>query len=144
MRARVKPIDFADLLPRPHPQQWGWNNGKGLGAIFAGLGMAPVAAAIFGAVTFLLIAWWLITSVLYKPEMDEIPGGRALIREELHKLGPWSTGEIGVGLVFVAAALSWSLLPTLIKDGPISHVTPATRQAICHPGKRNLTAIREG
>lgn len=72
------------------------------------------------AVTFLLIAWWLITSVLYKPEMDEIPGGRALIREELHKLGPWSTGEIGVGLVFVAAALSWSLLPTVIKDGPIS------------------------
>ncbi|PWN26110.1 phosphate transporter [Jaminaea rosea] len=35
--------------------QWGWNNGKGLGAIFAGLGMAPICSAGFGAITFLLI-----------------------------------------------------------------------------------------
>lgn len=35
--------------------QWGWNNGKGLGAIFAGLGMAPAAAACFGAIIFMLI-----------------------------------------------------------------------------------------
>jgi sodium-dependent phosphate transporter len=35
--------------------QWGWNNGKGLGAIFAGLAMAPVCAAAFGAIIFGLI-----------------------------------------------------------------------------------------
>lgn len=35
--------------------QWGWNGGKGLGAIFAGLGMAPIIAAGFGATIFLLI-----------------------------------------------------------------------------------------
>ncbi|KAF2623537.1 phosphate permease [Macroventuria anomochaeta] len=35
--------------------QWGWNNGKGLGAIFAGLGMAPAASACFGAIIFMLI-----------------------------------------------------------------------------------------
>ncbi|BFZ54022.1 hypothetical protein PYCC9005_001053 [Savitreella phatthalungensis] len=35
--------------------QWGWNNGKGLGAIFAGLFMAPTAAAGFGAIIFMLI-----------------------------------------------------------------------------------------
>ncbi|CAM1502360.1 Fc.00g043440.m01.CDS01 [Cosmosporella sp. VM-42] len=35
--------------------QWGWNGGKGLGAIFAGLGMAPVIAAGFGATIFMLI-----------------------------------------------------------------------------------------
>ncbi|KAF3069627.1 Phosphate-repressible phosphate permease pho-4 [Daldinia childiae] len=35
--------------------QWGWNNGKGLGAIFAGLGMAPVIAGGFGAAFFMLI-----------------------------------------------------------------------------------------
>jgi sodium-dependent phosphate transporter len=35
--------------------QWGWNNGKGLGAIFAGLGMAPVIAAGFSASIFMLI-----------------------------------------------------------------------------------------
>ncbi|ORY81877.1 phosphate transporter [Protomyces lactucae-debilis] len=35
--------------------QWGWNKGKGLGAIFAGLGMAPAIAAGFGACIFMLI-----------------------------------------------------------------------------------------
>ncbi|KAI9636621.1 phosphate transporter [Dioszegia hungarica] len=35
--------------------QWGWNDGKGLGAIFAGLGMAPAIAAGFGAAIFMLI-----------------------------------------------------------------------------------------
>jgi sodium-dependent phosphate transporter len=35
--------------------QWGWNNGKGLGAIFAGLGMAPAIAAGFAATIFMLI-----------------------------------------------------------------------------------------
>lgn len=35
--------------------QWGWNGGQGLGAIFAGLGMAPAIAAVFGATIFMLI-----------------------------------------------------------------------------------------
>jgi len=35
--------------------QWGWNGGKGLGAIFAGLGMAPTISAGFGAAIFMLI-----------------------------------------------------------------------------------------
>ena len=35
--------------------QWGWNGGKGLGAIFAGLGMAPAISAGFAAVIYMLI-----------------------------------------------------------------------------------------
>ncbi|KAF3919057.1 hypothetical protein ABW21_db0202726 [Orbilia brochopaga] len=35
--------------------QWGWNGGKGLGAIFSGLFMAPAIAAGFAATIFLLI-----------------------------------------------------------------------------------------
>ncbi|KAH6885234.1 putative sodium/phosphate symporter [Thelonectria olida] len=35
--------------------QWGWNEGKGLGAIFAGLGMAPAISAGFAATIFMLI-----------------------------------------------------------------------------------------
>lgn len=72
------------------------------------------------AIVFLLIAWWLLTSVLFKPEIDEIPGGKELIREELRKLGKWSSGEIFVGIVFLGAALSWSLLPTFFPDSGIS------------------------
>ncbi|KAK2733699.1 hypothetical protein FQN57_001979 [Myotisia sp. PD_48] len=35
--------------------QWGWNKGKGLGAIFSGLAMAPAISAAFGATIFMLI-----------------------------------------------------------------------------------------
>ena len=35
--------------------QWGWNGGQGLGAIFAGLAMAPAIAGGFGATIFMLI-----------------------------------------------------------------------------------------
>ncbi|AEO70994.1 uncharacterized protein THITE_2132391 [Thermothielavioides terrestris NRRL 8126] len=35
--------------------QWGWNDGKGLGAIFAGLGMAPAISGAFAASIFMLI-----------------------------------------------------------------------------------------
>lgn len=69
---------------------------------------------------FLLIAWWLLTNVLFKPEIEEIPGGKELIREELHKMGPMSRGEKLVGMVFLLAALSWIFLPTLFKDSGVS------------------------
>lgn len=35
--------------------QWGWNKGKGLGAIFAGLVMAPTIAGCFASIIFMLI-----------------------------------------------------------------------------------------
>jgi sodium-dependent phosphate transporter len=35
--------------------QWGWNKGKGLGAIFAGLGMAPIISGGFASTIFMLI-----------------------------------------------------------------------------------------
>src|SRR4051812_5492649 len=35
--------------------QWGWSNGSGLGAIFAGLCMAPFISACFAAIIFMLI-----------------------------------------------------------------------------------------
>ncbi|KAF4953202.1 hypothetical protein FGADI_6177 [Fusarium gaditjirri] len=35
--------------------EWGWNGGQGLGAIFAGLGMAPAIAGCFAAIIFSLV-----------------------------------------------------------------------------------------
>ncbi|PYH49295.1 inorganic phosphate transporter [Aspergillus saccharolyticus JOP 1030-1] len=35
--------------------QWGWNGGKGMGAILAGLGMAPVISGCFASIIFTLI-----------------------------------------------------------------------------------------
>ena len=102
--------------------QWGWNNGKGLGAIFAGLGMAPAIAAGFGAVIFSLIRlvvhmrrnpvpwavytspfWFLVAgtictlSVVYKgsPKLG------------LNKKPSWYVASVtmgcGIGLAFLAA-----------------------------------------
>ena len=34
--------------------QWGWNNAKGLGAIFAGMLIAPLLSAGFGAIVYLV------------------------------------------------------------------------------------------
>ncbi|KAF6842429.1 sodium phosphate [Colletotrichum musicola] len=45
--------------------QWGWNKGKGLGAIFAGLGMAPAISGCFGAIIFMLIK--LVVHVRHNP-----------------------------------------------------------------------------
>ncbi|WP_105567509.1 SLC13 family permease [Microbacterium halophytorum] len=72
------------------------------------------------ALVMMVAAWFLIAKVLFKPEVARIPGGRAMIRAELAKLGPTSTGEKLVLVIFALAALSWILVPTLFDPAPIS------------------------
>ncbi|MDO4666015.1 MAG: DASS family sodium-coupled anion symporter [Actinomycetaceae bacterium] len=72
------------------------------------------------AVTFLLLGWVLLTFVLFKPEIKEIPGGRQLIRDELGKLGKMGTGETLVAIHFAAAALLWVFLPFVLKSQGIN------------------------
>lgn len=69
---------------------------------------------------FLFLGWWLLVNVIFKPEIDEIPGGKELIDNELKEMGPMSRGEKMVGIVFILAALAWMLLPTLLPDSGIS------------------------
>lgn len=73
---------------------------------------------------FLLIAWQVLIRV-YKPEVKEIPGGKELIERELRDMGPMSAQEKIVGLIFVMAALSWIVIPTVWPKGPISDSTIA-------------------
>jgi solute carrier family 13 (sodium-dependent dicarboxylate transporter), member 2/3/5 len=72
------------------------------------------------SVVMLVITWFLLTKVLFKPEIDHIPGGRELIGRELHKLGPMSTGEKFVLAIFALAALSWVFVPVIFDSPPIS------------------------
>ncbi|WP_448850899.1 SLC13 family permease [Corynebacterium sp. 335C] len=65
------------------------------------------------AVILMLVCWFLLTSVLFKPEIKKIPGGRGLMRQQLADLGPMSTGERRVLAIFVIAALAWVLVPTI-------------------------------
>ncbi|WP_114854812.1 DASS family sodium-coupled anion symporter [Brachybacterium sp. YJGR34] len=70
---------------------------------------APLAAV------FLAITWLLLTKVLFRPEITEIPGGADLIRRERRRLGRIASGEVRVLAIFVLAAVSWVFIP-LVSD----------------------------
>lgn len=72
------------------------------------------------AVVMLAICWFLLTKVLFKPEITEIPGGKELIQDELDKLGAMSSGEKRVLAIFVLAAFSWVFVPMIFDTPPIS------------------------
>ncbi len=63
------------------------------------------------AVVFMLLAWLVLTRLVFPPRITTIPGGRELIRRELTALGPVSRAEWMVLAVFVLAALCWIFLP---------------------------------
>lgn len=69
------------------------------------------------AFTFILIAWLLMTRVLYRFNIPAIPGGKEMIEGEIHKLGPVSQGEKMVMLVFGSAAFLW-IVPGLLANLP--------------------------
>lgn len=69
------------------------------------------------AACFILIGWFLMTRLLYPFELIEIPGGRAMIAEEIAKLGPVQQGEKMVLTVFCAAAFLW-IAPGILSSIP--------------------------
>ncbi len=71
-----------------------------------GFGRWMLVGVPFAAV-FSAIAWFLLTYVIFPIRLKEIPGGRALIREELGKLGKVSGAERLVFAVFMCAAIAW-------------------------------------
>ncbi|WP_288813576.1 DASS family sodium-coupled anion symporter [uncultured Gordonia sp.] len=70
------------------------------------------------AVVFLVITWFLLTHVLFKPEIDDIPGGRRIIRDQLDALGSMSQGEIRVAAIFGLTALAWIAVPLIWDENP--------------------------
>ncbi|KAF3901336.1 hypothetical protein ABW20_dc0108357 [Dactylellina cionopaga] len=101
--------------------QWGWNKGKGLGAIFAGLFMAPAIAGGFGATIFLLIKFVVhlrknptIWAVWCAPVFFLISGTICTLsvvykgspKLGLNKKPPWYIASVTLGTGFGLAALS--------------------------------------
>ncbi|WP_104750850.1 SLC13 family permease [Helicobacter salomonis] len=66
------------------------------------------------ALLMLMGAWFLLTFVIFPIKIKEIPGGREVIVQELHKLGPMSAGELWVATLFVLASLSWVFLGSIL------------------------------
>ena len=67
------------------------------------------------AVVFIAISWMLITRVLFRFDLPEVPGGRQMIEAEIDKLGRMSLGERMVVAVFGGAAFLW-VVPGLLSE----------------------------
>jgi len=64
------------------------------------------------------VAWWVLTRVAFPVGSYEATGSRALIRDEVARLGPMSRGEALTGTVFVLTALAWIVRPALNRVVP--------------------------
>ncbi|WRE19427.1 SLC13 family permease [Helicobacter pylori] len=74
---------------------------------------------VFGtplAFIMLILAWLLLTYVIFPLKIKEIPGGKEVVRLELSKLGRLSQAEISVGVIFILASLGWIFLDTILKS----------------------------
>lgn len=75
-------------------------------------------------ITFIALAWLLITRVIFKFTLEEIPGGKQLIENEITKLGRMSQGERVVLAVFAGAAFLW-IVPGLVSNiGAVATAAP--------------------
>lgn len=59
----------------------------------------------------LTVIAWLVLITVFKPEIDQIPGGKQLIENEYRKLGAWTFAQVAAGIIFVLAALAWIFVP---------------------------------
>ncbi|WOX57995.1 SLC13 family permease [Methanoculleus receptaculi] len=64
------------------------------------------------AAVFLIITWIWLTMVSYRHIETTLPSAKGLIRKELDKLGPLSTGERWTLIVFALTAFAWIFAQT--------------------------------
>ncbi|WP_029514207.1 DASS family sodium-coupled anion symporter [Nesterenkonia sp. F] len=65
------------------------------------------------SLVFLVVAWLMLSRVIFPTTMKDAMGGRDVVREELRTLGRMSRGEWSVLAVFVSTALLWIFLGQL-------------------------------
>jgi len=103
---------FATLIGTPPNVYFaGYMRGRGLPIDFGRwmLFAAPLS------LSYLCIAWLLLTKLLFPVRLTQIAGGHALIQEEYRKLGKVSRGEWTVLAVFLATATLWIARDPLAK-----------------------------
>lgn len=75
-------------------------------------------------VVFIAIAWLLITRVMFRFDLTDVPGGRAMIDDQISELGPMSQGEKMVLAVFSGAAFLWIVPGLLSNVGGLAEAMP--------------------
>lgn len=88
-----------------------------------GFGRWMLVGVPFGII-MLLITWALLTKVIFRSEVDVIPGGRDLIVAEFRALGSVSTEERKVIAIFGGAIFCWLIVPFLADVPAIADLLP--------------------
>jgi sodium-dependent dicarboxylate transporter 2/3/5 len=65
------------------------------------------------AAVFLVLAWLLLTRVLFAVRTSPIEGGQEFLRRAYAALGPINRGQVATFIMFTSAALLWIFRPTL-------------------------------
>lgn len=87
--------------------------------ISVGFGQWMLVGVPLSAV-FLVLAWFVLTHVVFRPRLTTIPGEGRLIAHELEALGPMTAPLWRVAGVFVGAAAAWVLVPVLWPGTPVT------------------------
>ncbi|HIW91695.1 MAG TPA: SLC13 family permease [Candidatus Corynebacterium avicola] len=77
------------------------------------------------AVVLMIVAWWLITQVLWKVRFQDQEAVNRLLQEHRQKLGPLRQEEKWCMVAFAIASLGWIVLPLVWEDAPLSDSTVA-------------------
>ncbi|HAY42575.1 MAG TPA: anion transporter [Micrococcaceae bacterium] len=76
------------------------------------------------AAFMLAVAWLVLTKLVFRTGLKQIPGGKDLIHAELAKLGTMSTSERRVAAIFLVAIFCWVALPFIAKIPAIAQSMP--------------------
>lgn len=73
---------------------------------------------------FLIVAWLLLTRVVFPTKLTNVVGGKEVLQAELDKLGKVSRGEWTVLVVFVCTALLWVFKTPLVEWEALTSAVP--------------------
>lgn len=76
------------------------------------------------AVIMLVLTWIVLTKLVFRTTLREIPGGKELINSEIHSMGPMSQAEKRVAIIFVIAIVLWVSVPFLADSAAVSSALP--------------------
>lgn len=76
------------------------------------------------SVVFLVLAWFLLTSLVYRVNPDIVQGGHEMFRNELASLGKTSAEEKKAMAVFLVAVFGWLILPFIAQIPVVAEVLP--------------------
>ena len=82
------------------------------------------------SLVFLTICWFVLTHIVFRSSLHDLPGGRDIIRKELDALGPLNAGQRRVLYIFAAVIFGWVILPMIWPTSPITDEVVSIAAAI--------------